>query len=209
MNTKALSPKEFKALFLIRDLLLYRDKTPSLRDIAKKLGFSSPRSASLIIERLEKKGYVKRTDGGSLRLLKDIDGKLQVNRTVEIPLVGTAPCGAPFLAEENLEAMIPVSQQLARPGAKYFLLHAEGDSMNLAGINDGDLVLVRQQPVADNGQRVVALIDGEATIKEFRKKNGKVLLMPRSKNKKHQPIILNADFMIQGVIVDTLPNPIG
>jgi repressor LexA len=104
--------------------------------------------------------------------------------------------------------MVPVSQRIARPGAVYFLLHAVGDSMDEAGINDGDLVLVRQQPVADEGQKIVALIDDEATIKEFRRKKEKVVLAPRSSNPRHRPIILDQEFIIQGVVIDTLPNPL-
>lgn len=78
--------------------------------------------------------------------------------------------------------------------------------MNKAGINDGDLVLVKQQSSAENGQQVVALIDDEATIKEFQKKGHVVILKPHSTNSKHQPFILTDDFQIQGVVVATLPN---
>ena len=136
-----------------------------------------------------------------------MDGKEQKERTIEIPLVGTAPCGLPILAEENIEAMIPVSQKLARPGAQYFLLRAIGNSMDEAGIQDGDLMLVRQQPVANLGDKAVVIIGDEVTVKEFQPKGGKIILMPRSSDKRHQPIILEHDFIIQGVVVDTLPNP--
>jgi len=78
--------------------------------------------------------------------------------------------------------------------------------MNEAGIDDGDLILVKQQPIADNGQKVVALIDDEATVKEFQNKGDVVALLPRSSNKKHKPIILDRDFQIQGVVLTTIPN---
>ncbi len=77
--------------------------------------------------------------------------------------------------------------------------------MNGAGIDDGDLILVRQQQVADNGQKVVALIDDEATVKEFYFKGDVITLLPRSTNPKHQPIILTTDFQIQGIVVATIP----
>jgi len=77
--------------------------------------------------------------------------------------------------------------------------------MNLAGINDGDLLLVRQQPTADNGQRVVALIDDDATVKQLEVRSDAVVLHPKSSNKVHQPIILDSDFLIQGVVVAVLP----
>ncbi len=116
------------------------------------------------------------------------------------------PCGLPLLAEENTEALIPVSQRIAKPGAQYFLLRAAGDSMDKAGINDGDILVVRQQPVAEEGQKIVALIGDSATVKEFRRRGDKVVLMPRSSNPVHQPIVLEGDFMVQGVVIATLPD---
>ncbi len=206
MSTKDLEPKEFKALFFIRDQILYRGKTPSLQLISDHLGFKSRRSASMLIDRLAEKGYIERTALGNLRLLKDIDGKAQANRVIELPLVGAVPCGLPLLAEENTEAYVQVSQRIAKPGAQYFLLRATGDSMNQAGINDGDILVVRQQPVADDGEKVVALLGDSATVKEFRRKGDNVVLVPRSSNPIHQPIVLDNDFMVQGVVVATLPD---
>ncbi len=204
MSTSQLSPNELKGLGFIRDSILYRGETPTLQKIATHLGFKSRRSSALLIAKLESKGYLAKTPAGNLRVLKDT-GSDRAGRTVEIPLVGSAPCGIPMLAEENVEAMIPVSQSIARPGATYFLLRAVGTSMNRAGINDGDLVIVRQQPVAQDGDRVVALIDDSATIKELRHQGNKIVLMPRSTDKTHQPIILESDFLIQGVVIDAIP----
>lgn len=205
MATSDLDPKEFKGLFFIRDAIRYRGRTPTLQAISDQIGFKSRRSAMLLIERLIKKGYLARTPAGGLRVLREPEGTAQTERTIELPLVGSAPCGLPLLAEENIETMIPVSQKIARPGAVYFLLHAIGDSMNRAGINSGDLVIVRQQPTAENGDRVVALIDDEATIKELSHRDDKIVLLPRSSNPKHQPIIMDRDFMVQGVVVGTVP----
>ena len=126
-------------------------------------------------------------------------------QTVDVPLVGSISCGVPVLAEENVEAMIPVSTKLAKPPAQYFLLRAKGDSMDQKGINDGDLLLVRQQTTARNGDIVVALIDDEATVKEFHSAGETVVLRPRSRNKDHQPIVLTKDFQIQGVVVTSIP----
>jgi len=208
MSTRDTNPKDLKGFLFIRDFIIYRGETPTLRQIQKHMDFKSSRSASLLIDRLAKEGYLERTQFGNLRILKDIDGREYSERVVEIPLVGSAPCGLPMLAEENVEAMVPVSQRIAKPGAQYFLLHAVGDSMNKKGINDGDLLVVRQQPTADDGQTIVALIGDEATIKEFRRKGDKVVLMPRSNNPKHQPIILEEDFMVQGVVISSIPNPL-
>ena len=201
-----LNAKQLKALFFIRNAIVYHGKAPSLREISKYLGFSSPRSASLIVNSLTKAGYLKRSDETkNLQLIKGVDDKDTTERTIEIPLVGNIACGAPLLAEENIEAMHPISQKIARPGAKYFILRAEGDSMDKV-IKSGDLVVVRQQPVAENGQIVVALLDDKATLKEFHKTEDHIVLKPKSTNKKHKDIILDKDFFVQGVVVNIISN---
>jgi len=201
-----LSQKQADAVRHIRNWLMHKGKTPSVRELMTALGYKSPRSAALIIEKLIQKGILRKRSNGDLQLIKDIDADSVHARTVDIPLVGMVTCGVPILAQENIEGFIPVSVSLARPGFKYFLLRAKGDSMNKAGINDGDLILVRQQSVAQNGDIVVALIDDEATVKEFQHSKNCVVLMPRSNNKKHKPIILTENFQVQGVAVTTIPN---
>lgn len=205
MKNKDLDNREFKGLFFIRDSIVYRGKSPSLRAIAEHLGFASPRSVSLLLERLEEKGYIKRTLGGNIVILRGLDGRINTERTVELPLVGNVACGLPLLAEENVEAMMPVSQKIARPGANYFILRADGDSMNKV-IKDGNLAVVRQQPVAENGELVVALIDDKATLKEFHKTKDHIILRPKSTKKEFKDIILGSDFFIQGVVVSIINN---
>jgi repressor LexA len=109
-----------------------------------------------------------------------------------------------MLAEENIEGVYPVSTVLARPGARYFLLRARGDSMDEAGIDDGDLLLVRQQQTAQKGDRVVALIDDEATVKEFSRTAEAIVLKPCSSNRSHRSIILTQDFRVLGVVIAVL-----
>lgn len=202
-----LKPKESEALKRIRNYFVHLGRLPSVRELTTALGYKSPRSGALIIDSLIKKGFLKKRPDGEIQLLRDINFNYQNHeRTVNIPIVGRIACGLPLLAEENVEAMIPVSTKLAHPGSRYFLLRAVGDSMNEAGINDGDFVLVRQQQTANDGDIVVALIDDEATIKEFHRKKDVVILKPRSSNKTHQPIILTSNFMIQGVVVTTISN---
>ncbi|MEN8185508.1 MAG: transcriptional repressor LexA [Bacteroidota bacterium] len=122
------------------------------------------------------------------------------NDTVEIPLIGSVSCGLPIFAEENIEAKIPVSTKLIRKSSDYFLLRASGDSMDKKGINSGNLLLIKQQNVAENGDIVLALIDDDATVKEFINNTDTIVLKPHSTNPKHQPIILTSDFRIQGII---------
>lgn len=205
MSNEELKTKELEALKCIRNFLMHSGKAPSVRQLMGSLGYKSPRSISLIIDSLVEKGMLVRRKGGELRLVMDLEANNTHARTVNIPLVGSVACGAPVFAEENIEAMIPVSVKLVKPGSKYFLLRANGDSMDAAGINDGDLVLVKQQAFAENGDHVVALIDDEATIKEYRRATNSVVLKPSSTNKQHQPIILTDNFQVQGVVVSTIP----
>ncbi len=206
MPRRSLTPQELKALRFVRNYIMHYRRPPSIREVQRGLGYSSPRSAAKLLEQLEELGLVRRRADKQLQVLRELPEDRGHARTVMVPLVGSAPCGAPLLAEQNTEAMIPVSVGMARPPGKYFLLRAQGDSMNLVGINDGDFVLVRQQATAENGDRVVALIDDEATIKEFRRIADAVILMPRSRNKQHTPIYLTTQFQIQGVVKATLPD---
>ncbi len=136
---------------------------------------------------------------------EDECNNIEAEQTVEVPLIGRVSCGNPILANENIETTIPVSTKIARPPYKYFLLKAKGDSMNLAGINDGDLILIRQQNTARNKDIIVALIDDEATIKEYNIAGDKVILKPLSSNPVHKPIIVTKDIKIQGIVVSTIP----
>ncbi|PQV61917.1 repressor LexA [Sediminibacterium magnilacihabitans] len=205
MSEEQLSAKAKEALKHIRNWIMKYSLTPSVRELMQVMGYKSPRSAMLLITELEENGFLERKADGSYKMVKDLSTN-ETARTVAVPLVGSISCGGALLAEENVEAYIPISTSLVKTGNKYFLLRAVGDSMNEAGIQPGDLVLVRQQNVAENGQRVVALIDDEATLKEFQHKGNVVALVPRSSNPKHKPIILERDFQVQGVIITSISN---
>ena len=205
MKSQMLSNKELEAIRHIRNSLMHRGRTPSVRELMVSLGYRSPRSASVLIDRLVKKGILQRKSDGYLKFIKTLEDDTTRAQTVDVPLVGRVACGMPILAEENIEAMIPVSVKIARPPNRYFLLRASGDSMNKRGISDGDLVLVRQQMAAENGEVVVALIDDEATIKELHMSDRMIVLRPKSTNKQHKPIILTEDFQIQGAVVTSIP----
>src|SRR5690348_7485225 len=129
-----LKTKDRDAVRHIRNWFVHYGRGPSVRELMKALKYNSPRSAALALERLAKAGIVKRREDGSLQLLKDLTDEGGNQHTTDVPLVGAVACGLPLLAEENIEALIPVSKGLVRPGARYFLLRADGDSMNTAGI---------------------------------------------------------------------------
>ncbi len=123
---------------------------------------------------------------------------------VRVPLVGSAPCGNPLLGQENIEDYISIEKSKIKPGFDYFILRAEGDSMNLAGIKDGDLVLCRQQVKADTGDRVVALLGDNVTIKMYDKRDGHRILLPKSTNKNHLPIIPDEGDSVQGIVQEVI-----
>lgn len=197
-----LSDKDKKAFALIRNKLAHFGEKPSLREINEVTGGKSPRSASIVIDRLIKAGLLKKI--GRELVLVGVPFNNSVS-TVDVPLVGAVTCGSPVLAEQNIQTRIPVSTAFAKKGFTHFLLRAMGDSMNQAGINSGDLLLIRQQATAENGDRVVALINDEATVKMFERVGDAVVLRPKSSNKEHKPIILTDNCMIQGVVVTVLP----
>ena len=201
-----LSNKELEAIRHIRNWIMHRGRTPSVRELMRALGYRSPRSAQDVLAQLSEKGIIKRSPSGDYQFVRDPKfGKAHV-QTVDVPIIGSVAAGTPILAEENVEGFVPISTALAKPGGRYFLLRVTGDSMDDAGINPGDFVLVRQQPVANVGDQVVALIDDEATVKEFRPEKDVIVLKPRSRNPKHKPIIVDHDFQIQGIVVATVPS---
>lgn len=203
-----LSENDKRVYAFIRNRIVHGDH-PTLKEINGVTGHTSPRSAVLALERLENAGLLKR-EGRSIRLVSSaIEANNSVS-TVDVPLVGYIAAGVPMLAEENVEAIIPVTTALARPGSKYFLLRVVGDSMNLATVNgvsisDGSIVLVRESSSADDGEKVVALINDEATVKILERKNGMVILRPKSLNPVHKPIVLSDNCIIQGIVVGVLP----
>lgn len=205
MGEEQLSVKAKEAFKHIRNWIMKYSMIPSVRELMQVMGYKSPRSAMLLMAELEENGFLERKADGSYKMVKDLSTN-ETARTVAVPLVGSISCGGALLADENVEAYIPVSTSLVKPGYKYFLLRAVGDSMNEAGINPDDLVLVRQQSTAENGQRVVALIDDDATLKEFQHKGNVIALVPRSSNPKHKPIILERNFQVQGVIITSISN---
>lgn len=190
--------------FIVRYFMVH-GRAPSFQTIADGLGYASKRSVQLVIDRLRESGRINNTSGKIEIVLSATD--FGGERTVPVPIVGTASCGAFALADQDIQDYIDVSTMIANPGSRHFILRAKGDSMNLSGIDDGDLVLVRQQASANEGQRVVALVNDEATIKHFHREKGLVVLRPNSTDKTIRPIILSEGFTIQGLVITTLPNP--
>ncbi len=203
-----LTESDKRVYALIRNRIVHGLDAPTLREINEVTKKSSPRSAVLVLDRLEKAGLIRRS-GRKIQLVSQSLASNASISTVNVPLVGYIAAGMPILAEENVQALVPVTTALARPGSKYFLLRVVGTSMNQAKvggakIEDGSIVLVRQQDCADDGDIVVALINDEATVKILEQKNGMVILRPKSSDP-HMPIVLSDNCIIQGVVVAVLP----
>lgn len=174
-------------------------QSPTLEEIGKHFGYDSLTSVQRKVVALEEKGYIKRDKFQKRNISLVVESE---DRTFPVPIVGIVACGSPILALENVEGYLPTDIQFLRGNPKdYFYLRASGDSMNKAGIDDGNLVLVRQQNTAKPNERVVALIDDHATIKKIQSGDGFIALVPESTNPEHKPIILRKDFAIQGIVV--------
>ena len=193
-----LTDKERKMLDYISETIRNNGYSPSVRDIKNALDIKSTSTVHVYLERLEKKGYLQKENSKS-RTIR-VDGISQ--NTGKIPLLGRVTAGLPILAEENLEGYV----SFALPGfhasdPSLFALKVSGTSMINAGILDGDIVIVRHQQSAENGDIVVALIEDEATVKTFYKENGHYRLQPE--NSTMDPIILS-DLIILGKVMASL-----
>ena len=168
-------------------------RVPSFRNIMHALNLGSLATVQRYVKALEKEGRIRRTKIGNIEPLPQLDR----SAVTIAPLVGEIACGKPGFAEENIEASYALPKSLFGSG-ELFLLHTFGDSMKDAGISKGDLIVVRRQSYADDGQIVVALIDGDATLKRIFHRSGKIVLHPE--NKVMQDIVVES-CEIQGVLV--------
>jgi repressor LexA len=185
-DAHGLTPRQQRVLTVIRESLVARGYPPSMREIGEKVGLTSSSSVAHQLRTLEEKGYIKRDPNRpralSVSMPEDVD-ETGVNDSrptpAYVPLVGRIAAGGPILAEERVEDVFPLPKELVGDGT-LFLLEVVGDSMIDAAICSGDYVVVRQQPNAENGEIVAALIDGEATVKTLQRKNGQVWLLPHN-----------------------------
>lgn len=192
-------------LKVIQEWMVENTQPPTLDELAKKLEVESKRTVHRYLEILEAMKLIERGTGArAIRILKGFKSDIE---TVRVPLVGTAPAGTLMTAEENIEGWFELPRDTLRPpSGKFFMLRVKGTSMNqqpIEGrkIDDGDLILVRQQQGANNNDVVVALIDGKATIKKLIQKPDYWILMARSDDKKnYPPIVLDEEARVQGVV---------
>jgi repressor LexA len=200
-----LTPRQRKVLEVIRDWVERFGYPPSVREIGDAVGLTSTSSVHHQLRALERKGYLRR-DPNRTRAV-DVRGPEDTSEATTtavtaaatedtaagdlrpapafVPLLGNIAAGGPILAEQAVESVFPLPREIVGEGT-LFLLNVRGDSMIEAAITDGDWVVVRQQPVAENGEIVAAMIDGEATVKTLKRRDGHIWLMPA--NPAYDPI---------------------
>ena len=182
--------------FLLR-VIREKGYAPSIPEIGAKFKIASTNGVADHLKALQKKGYIRRVGKRAIEMANAM-GKAVLAATREVPVLGRVPAGKPFLSEENIEGLLTITNDMG--SGKLFALQVKGDSMIDAGILDGDRVIVKQQGTADNGQIVCALIEGEATLKRFYKKDGVITL--KAENEKYSPITVSqGEFRIVGRVV--------
>jgi repressor LexA len=197
-----LTHRQRRVLEVIRNSVERRGYPPSMREIGEAVGLTSPSSVAHQLTTLERKGFLRRDPNRPRAIEVILPGESRREAPVPVaaddtdsgdarpapsyvPVVGRIAAGGPILAEQVVEDVFPLPRQLVGDG-QLFLLRVSGDSMIEAAICDGDWVVVRQQPVADNGDIVAAMIEGEATVKTFKRRDGHVWLLPH--NPAYEPI---------------------
>ncbi|WP_253776229.1 transcriptional repressor LexA [Goodfellowiella coeruleoviolacea] len=211
LDTTPLTPRQQRVLEVIREWVARHGYPPSVREIGEAVGLNSTSSVAHQLRALERKGYLRR-DGNRPRAVGVLStaGERAAGETpaptpgqaqpAYVPLVGRIAAGGPILAEQAIEDVFPLPREIVGEGS-LFLLRVVGDSMIEAAITDGDWVVVRQQPEAENGDVVAAMIDGEATVKTLKRRDGHVWLMPQ--NAAYEPI-LGDEASILGRVVAVL-----
>jgi len=205
-----LTARQRLILDVIRASVEHRGYPPSVREIGEAVGLLSTSSVAHQLTTLQKKGYLRRDPNRPRAVDVRMPEPEEPSTSAEeiaahptptyVPVVGRIAAGQPILAEQTVEQIFPLPRELVGDGT-LFLLKVTGDSMIEAAIADGDWVVVRQQPVAENGDIVAAMIDGEATVKTFRRRDGHVWLIPH--NPAYPPILAD-DATVLGRVVAVL-----
>ena len=199
MDNSNLSSKQQEILEYLKECILKKGYPPAVREICEAVKLKSTSSVHAHLETLEEKGFIRK-DPTKPRAIEILDDTFNLSRRelVNVPIVGAVSCGAPILANENIEGYFPVPPEYLH-NKETFMLKVKGDSMINAGIFHGDLVLVEKANTARNSDIVVALIEDSATVKTFYKENGHIRLQPE--NDTMDPIIVEGDMSILGKVI--------
>jgi len=185
---ESLTAKQKLVLDFLKSEIRQNGYPPTVREICDAVGLSSTSTVHSHLETLERKGYIRRSPAKnrSTEILEE-DFYTNTREMVNVPIVGRVAAGSPILAEENIEDTFPIPIDYVKNDT-CFMLHVKGDSMTDEGIFDGDLVLVRQQQLANDGDIVVALIDDSATVKTFSRDGENIVLSPANAN--YEPLVV-------------------
>jgi len=201
VETHDLTPRQRRILEFIRSTTHERGYPPTVREIGEAVGLTSSSSVHSQLENLQRKGYLTK-DPTKPRAI----GESGVDRGVQVPLVGRIAAGSPTMAEQQVESMLAVPSEFTGRTGEHFALRVAGDSMTGAGIDDGDVVLVRQQDDCDDGDIVAVIQPGpaedEATVKRLRREDGRVVLIPE--NPRLEPFELAEGGRVLGKVVSVL-----
>jgi repressor LexA len=196
---KEMTSRQRQILQFILQHIEMRGYPPTVREIGEAVNLSSSSTVHAHLKSLEESGIIKR-DAVLTRAIKLLPGTLtwaKAQRVISLPVLGRVAAGKPTLAVEDFEETFPLPQEFLG-GSDGFMLRVRGDSMIEDGIQDGDLVVVRRQETAENGDTVVALLENEATVKRFYRENGSIRLQPA--NSTMEPIIVNNAAIIGKVV---------
>lgn len=191
---KELTDRQRQLLEFIEDHIRIHGFPPSIREMADHMGIRSTNGVNDHLKALMKKGYIAKGQGLKSRAIsllthpKRASARKPEEPVVAVPILGRVAAGVPVLSDENFEGAISLGRSLLPSNHNLFALRVHGDSMIGKGIFEGDLVLVKSQRVADSGQIVVALVDGEATVKTFRRLKNTIRLEPANENM--EPIVI-------------------
>lgn len=198
-----LSRRQRDVLDFVIAAIQQRGIPPTYREIGDALGISSTNGVADHVKALVRKGYLRKAGGGAARGIQLTEKARPVERgdTVSVPVIGAVAAGLPILADENYERSLHLDASLLSGGDSVYALNVRGDSMVEEGILDGDLVIVRSQATARNGDIVVALVDDEATVKFFFREGDRIRLQPAHPTM--DPIYVDArnQTAVQGIVV--------
>jgi repressor LexA len=179
--TEHKSTKRVEIYEFIKDQIKEKGYPPSVREICAAVGLKSTSTVHGHLERLEKKGLIKR-DPTKPRTIEVVENSLNRKEMINVPILGTITAGLPILAVENIEDTFPLPVNYIKSNKDLFILKVSGESMIEAGILNGDFSIIEKSNSANNGEIVVALIDNEATLKRFFKEKDHIRLQPENKN---------------------------
>jgi repressor LexA len=196
-----LTEKQEALLNFIEQYQMENGGSPTIREMKEYFGVSSDNSILKLLKALEEKGKIEKEVGHrGIKLLSNVRERLE-SASLRLPLLGSVPAGVPVDAIENVDTWMSVGEDFVLPGKTSFLLNVTGESMLFAGIRDGDIAVVCADLEPRSGDVVVALVDGQSTVKTYTVRDGAVIL--KAENPEYEDIYPENELCVQGVVTGT------